>query len=50
MMEKDLVGMSRELENLRAQVANAERRARGMVFCLFDLQLYFNLTVQLALL
>lgn len=27
-MEKDLVGMSRELENLRAQVANAERRAR----------------------
>lgn len=43
MMEKDLIGMSRERENLRAQVENAERRARGMVFCLFDLHLYYSI-------
>lgn len=35
MMEKDLVAMSGERDNLRAQVENAERRARGMVFCFF---------------
>jgi len=30
-MEKKLVGMAREMEKLRAEIANAEKRARAAV-------------------
>lgn len=34
-MEKNLIGMARELEKLRAEVLNAENRALGNFSCLF---------------
>lgn len=34
-MEKDLIGMAREMEKLRAEVMNAEMRVHGNIFFLY---------------
>ena len=40
-MEMDLARETEARDYMRTQVENAARRARGMVFCLFNMHFYF---------
>lgn len=45
-MEMDLARETEARDYMRTQVENAARRARGMVFCLFNRPFYLYLIVQ----